>query len=80
MKNVQVGSVIQIDPEHDPVFGGCLMFVSEVKSWGVQCGMRIPSHTDNGTAYYRVKWDAFEVVGGLSPFMPPSHASSEPSA
>ncbi len=31
MQGVQVGDVVQIDPEHDPRFGGCLMVVTELK-------------------------------------------------
>lgn len=30
------GDVIQIDPLHDPMFGGAFLIVTEVKSWGVK--------------------------------------------
>ena len=30
------GDVVQIDPAHDPVFGGAFMVVTEPKSWGAQ--------------------------------------------
>ena len=31
-----VGQVVQINPEHDEVFGGCLMVITDPKSWGAQ--------------------------------------------
>lgn len=66
---IAVGDIIQIDPEHDPAFGGCLMVVSEVKSWGVQCYIAIPDKSvanasDRGTAFYRVENGKFEKTGG----------------
>lgn len=60
---VQAGDVVQIDPAHDPDgFGGCLMLVTEPKSWGVQGFVHIPGG-DGGDAYYRVKFDRIEWVG-----------------
>jgi hypothetical protein len=32
----QVAHVIQIAPEHDAVFGGCLMISEAARPWGVQ--------------------------------------------
>lgn len=55
------GDVIQIDPEHDEAFGGCLAVVEEVKSWGVSlCGVQIPA---KGIAYYRVPHGKYAVIG-----------------
>lgn len=60
---VQAGDVVQIDPAHDPDgFGGCLMLVTEPKSWGVQGFVHIPG-ADGGDAYYRVKFEWIEWVG-----------------
>ena len=58
MKNVKKNDVIQITPKDK--WGGCLAIVDDVKSWGVQCFIQIPFQ---GRAYYRVAWDAFEVIG-----------------
>lgn len=38
---VNVGDVIQLDPAHCE-WGPLLMFVEEVRSWGVICNMHIP--------------------------------------
>jgi len=48
----QKGDLIQIDPEHDTVFGGCIMTVTEEKEWGAQGYVKIPGQ---GLAYYRLK-------------------------
>ena len=55
------GSIIQIDPEHDPAFGGCLAVVKRVKQWGVSlCYVQVPG---KGAAYYRLPHGAYVVVG-----------------
>lgn len=56
------GAVVQIDPSHDDIFGGCLMVVSEVKSFGFMGYVRVPGE-DHGNAWYRVAFDAVEPVG-----------------
>lgn len=63
MKNWKVGDILQIDVEHDEVFGGCLMIVTEVKSWGAQGYFQIPANSDVKLAYYRVKYENAERVG-----------------
>lgn len=61
---IKVNSVVQIDPEHDPVFGGCLMVVTEVRSWGFQGYVTVPGRDDQkGDAYYRVPAEKCEYVG-----------------
>jgi len=63
VRAAEPGDVIQIDPEHDPVFGGCFAIVEEVKLWGVNlCGCPIPSG-DGRVAYYRVPHGAYAVIG-----------------
>lgn len=54
------GDIVQIDPEHDTVFGGCLMVVSEPKAWGAQGYVNVPGQ---GLAYYRVKEKDAKMVG-----------------
>jgi hypothetical protein len=60
--NVDVHDVVQIDPAHDEVFGGCLLVVTEVKGWGVQGFVQVPGQ---GQAYYRVRTEACARVGRL---------------
>jgi len=61
---IKVGDVMQIDPAHDEVFGGCLLIVTEVKSWGVQGYVDIPAPKDErGLAFYRCKYENCALVG-----------------
>lgn len=54
------GAVVQIDPAHDEMFGGCLMVVSDPRSWGLQGYVKIPGQ---GDAFYRAPFDAIEFIG-----------------
>jgi len=58
----QPGHIYQINPEHDEMFGGCLMIVTEVMKWGAQGYFHIPGK-DGGFAYYRCKFENMELVG-----------------
>jgi hypothetical protein len=57
------GDLVQIDPAFDPRFGGCILLVTEVKSWGVQGAVRMPTADGAGDAYYRVPYAHCEPVG-----------------
>ena len=59
-KQVQPGMVIQVNESANADWTGCLMIVDEVKSFGVQAYIKIPME---GTAYLRLKWDQFEIIG-----------------
>lgn len=48
--NIEKGDVILCLRSED-TFAGCLMYVDEVKSWGVQAGMILP---DGDTTYVRL--------------------------
>ncbi len=39
-----VGDIIQIDPQKNDIFGGCLMFVTTQKTWGAQGYVLVPDH------------------------------------
>lgn len=56
---VKVGSVVQAN-ENAGGWAGCLLIVTDVKSWGVQAGTKIPMQ---GTAYIRLRTDQFEYIG-----------------
>lgn len=56
---VNVDDIIQITNENHKWFG-CILIVSETKSWGVQGYVAIPMQ---GNAYIRLEDGDFEVVG-----------------
>lgn len=60
---LEIGDVVQIDPQADPVFGGALMMVTEPKSWGAQGFVH---GLDRGSAFYRCKFENMEFVGKAS--------------
>lgn len=65
---LKAGDIVQINPEHDPVFGAALMIVTEPKEWGAQGYVHVLGNTDaattfNGKAYYRCKFENMELVG-----------------
>jgi hypothetical protein len=59
------GMVVQIDPAHDPVFGGHFMVVTEPKTWGTQgyCLVFPTGEKPPGRAYYRCKFENMELIG-----------------
>jgi len=61
--DLKKGMIVQIDPEHDNMFGGCLLIVTEVKSWGVQGYVDVPG---KGQAYYRVGHGKFTYAGEVA--------------
>ncbi len=60
---LKAGDVVQIDPaHHEHGFGGCLLLVTEPKSWGVMGFVHIPGEA-GGEAYYRVGFQHIELIG-----------------
>lgn len=59
-RTLHVGAVVQIDPQHDDVFGGCFMQVTEPKPWGAQGVVLVPG---KGRAYYRAPFSALVFIG-----------------
>lgn len=60
------GTVVQINPEaHDGFFRGCLMVVTEPKSFGAMGYIAMPGQRGDmpGLAYYRAEWNEMEFVG-----------------
>ena len=57
-----VGDVIQVDPTHDPMFGGCFGVVDEVGEWGCKL-VAFDGPGMEGTAYYRLAHGKYEVIG-----------------
>ncbi len=63
-----VDSIIQLDPikTENKMFAGCLMVVTEIKSWGVQGYVQGLGKDGDpaGQAYYRATTGTFELTGG----------------
>ena len=57
---VKENSVVQINEKGQEGWIGCLVHVSEVKSWGVQGFIHIPM---KGDAYIRLEWDKIDYIG-----------------
>lgn len=73
------GDIVQIDPGHDVTFGGCLLMVTEVKSWGVQGFVAIPEKGGGtpGEAYYRIEHGKYKRIGPAMWVPPPDPAEAE---
>jgi len=62
-RELRVGEVVQIDPAHDDVFGGCFMQVTVPKTWGAQGFVKVPG---GGFAHYRCSFANMETVGAAT--------------
>ena len=60
---LQIGDIVQINPEHDEIFAACIMVVTEPKPWGAQGYVTIPHAEGSARAYYRCKYENMELVG-----------------
>lgn len=57
-KEIKKHNIVQVVPDHK--WGGCFVYVTEVKDWGVQGFTSIPMQ---GSAYIRLKNDEYVKVG-----------------
>lgn len=77
---MEIGDIVQLDPEKtsNRMFAGCLMVVSELKSWGVQGYVQGlgASGKPGGQAYYRAQTGTFELCGGKAVWLIGSAAAS----
>lgn len=66
-QELKIGQLVQLNPETvgNRMFAGCIMVVTEPKSWGAQGYVQALGENGNpgGQAYYRAKWDDMEPVG-----------------
>lgn len=66
-KPIEVGDLVQLSPEtcRNPMFGGCILVVTELKSFGVQGYVQAFGKNEQigGQAYYRAGFDEFEPCG-----------------
>ena len=58
---IEIGSIVQVDPSRE-VFGGCMVVVTEIKSWGVQG--YVQSAGVEGQQYIRLAFADFADTGG----------------
>lgn len=61
MTQAEIGDIVQVNPEVD-TFGGCMVVVTEVKSWGIQG--YVQSAGVPGQQYIRLNWKDIEPTGG----------------
>ena len=64
---LEEGEIVQLNPEAvgNPMFAGCMMVVTEPKTWGAQGYVQALGEDGKpgGQAYYRAKWEEMEPVG-----------------
>ena len=78
-KPLQIGQVVQLNPQTvtNPMFAGCLMQVTEPKSWGAQGFVQALGEDGKpgGHAYYRATWDQMDELepGSIAPWQPAPH-------
>lgn len=56
--NIEKHDIVQVNKNHE--WTGCLVYVTDVKSWGIQGFVQIPLE---GQAFIRLKDDEFEFIG-----------------
>ena len=61
MTLIQPNDIVQVAPGVE-TFGGCMVVVTEVKSWGIQG--YVQNAGQEGQAYIRLKLDQIEHTGG----------------
>lgn len=66
-RELKIGDIVQLSPENcgNPMFGGCMMVVTEPKSFGAQGYVQALGESGKmgGQAYYRAKFEEMEYVG-----------------
>ena len=65
---LKIGEIVRLSPEvGNPMFAGCLMVVTETKSWGAQGYVQGlgKGGLPGGQAYFRAPWDQMERTGGV---------------
>lgn len=63
MKTIKEHEIVQVKPDKE-MFGGCMVVVTEVKSWGIQG--YVQSAGVPGQQYIRLKSEDFETTGGMA--------------
>ena len=58
---IEVNDIVQVNPEYE-TFGGCMVVVTELKTWGIQG--YVQSAGVSGQQYIRLKFADIEPTGG----------------
>lgn len=58
---IEINDIVQVHPEKE-MFGGCMVVVTELKSWGIQG--YVQSAGVPGQQYIRLKFEDFDSTGG----------------
>lgn len=58
---IEIGSIVQVDPSK-AVFGGCMVVVTEIKSWGIQG--YVQSAGVEGQQYIRLPYEEIQQTNG----------------
>lgn len=61
--DARVGDIVQVNPSK-AMFGGCMVTITEVKTWGVQG--YIQSAGVDGQQYIRLRKTEYEHTGGVA--------------
>ena len=68
------GEIVQLSPTEcrNPMFGACLMIVTEPKPWGAQGYVQALGVDGQigGRAYYRATWEEMERTCGAAVWLP----------
>lgn len=66
-RELKVGDIVQLSPDKcgNPMFGGCMLVVTEPKGFGAQGYVQALGENGKrgGQAYYRAKFEEMEYVG-----------------
>lgn len=67
---MKIGDLVQINPHNEAyaMFAGCILVVTEVRSWGVQGYVQALGQDGKpgGQAYLRPKWEDIEYCGQVT--------------
>lgn len=74
VNNIKRHDIVQVNP-NVPMFGGCMVVVTEVKSWGIQG--YVQSAGVAGQQYVRKKFDEIERTGGQAVWTPDDGGDDE---
>lgn len=70
IREIEDGTVVQLNPftTRNKMFAGCLMVVTEPKSWGAQGYVQALGRDGEpgGQAYYRATWEEMEPLTSKS--------------
>ncbi|MDA7663845.1 hypothetical protein N8569_00925 [bacterium] len=68
-RELKIGEIVQINPDSNDRFGGCLMIVSEPKSWGAQGYVTVPHAEGPQQAYFRTAFENIEPTNGAAEWL-----------